>query len=188
MIIKPSVSIADTSTYTAKNYIINPSVTKAPGSETKLSVDQQLSSAPSKGYTPLPDVPHNNSTVSIALPFRNSPGTSSANQSMGNQVSVSRNGFLWKPVSESDGKLVVLLPQSLTGKIKSASVYSSLPPQANNLIESGRFAGDDKNENRAHFRFAKPGSSYPDNAYVVAQLHDGTYASFQIKDSSSRNN
>ncbi|HMO18156.1 MAG TPA: hypothetical protein PKA63_11240 [Oligoflexia bacterium] len=105
----------------------------------------------------------------------------------GQAVSSSRNGFLWKPVSENNGRLVVLLPANLTGKVRSAAIYSSLPPSPENLIEDGKFSGDHQNGGRSHFRFSKPGGSYPNGSYVVAQLKDGSYTSFQIGNSSSRN-
>jgi hypothetical protein len=97
------------------------------------------------------------------------------------------NGFLWKPISESDGKLVVLLPASQTGSVSYAELYSSLPPSEETLLEKGRFSGDTHNGGRAHFRFSKPGGAYPDGAYVVATLFDGSQVSFQINDSSGRN-
>ena len=108
------------------------------------------------------------------------PGVSVASGSL-------RSGFLWKPVSESDGKLVVLLPARLSGKVSSAAVYSSIPPTETNKIEEGRFSGDQKNGGRAHFRFQKPGRSYPDNAYVVATMKDGSLVAFSIGNSRARN-
>ncbi len=96
-------------------------------------------------------------------------------------------GFLWKPVSESDGKLVVLLPSQLTGNIRAAGIYSSLPASEETLIESGRFAGDHKNGGRAHFRFSQSGASYPNGSLVVAHLNNGNTIHFQIGDSSRRN-
>ena len=101
-------------------------------------------------------------------------------------VTTNRNGFLWKPVSDNNGKLVVLLPSNLSGKVESASIHSSLPPSESNIIETGKFSGI-ANGSRSHFRFSKPGSSFPDGAYVVAKLSNGGYSTFQIGDSSSRN-
>ena len=95
-------------------------------------------------------------------------------------------GFLWKPVSDSNGKLVVLFPPNLTGEIVSAGIYSKEPASYENMIEEGKFSGDG-NGGRSHFRFAKPGSAYPDGVIVVAQLKDGSQATFKIGDSSSRN-
>ena len=109
----------------------------------------------------------------------------SANSSSGS--SNHGNGFLWKPVSESNGNLVVLFPPNLTGTISSAGIYSSLPPSNENLIEQGDFSGDSHNGGRAHFRFSKPGGFYPDGVYVIAQLANGETATFEIENSSHRN-
>jgi hypothetical protein len=182
MRVLPSVGMPPLSNHTSNPLFVPPSVTPIPGS-TPENTSLQTEPAPARNYTPLPAV-QNRTPASIAIPFR----TPRDIQTAGRQVSVSRSGFLWKPVSENDGKLVILLPQSLTGKIRSASIHSSLPPRSENMIENGRFSGDTHNENRAHFRFSKPGSSYPDNTYVVAQLNDGTYTSFQIGSSGARNN
>ncbi len=116
-------------------------------------------------------------------------GTSSVSASGGsvNAAGLSTTGFLWKPVSESDGKLVVLLPPSFTGHVQSAAIYSDLPPSAGTFIEEGRFSGDRHNGGRAHFRFDNSGRNYPDNSYLVAKLSDGTKVPFQIGNSSSRN-
>jgi len=118
---------------------------------------------------------------SLDAPSNKAPGQ----KSRGSGGSSSR--FLWKPVSESNGKLVVLLPSNLSGQIESAAIYSSLPPTEKNVIEKGCFSGDQANGGRAHFRFSKPGGQYPDQAYVVARLKDGTIAKFKIGESSSRN-
>ncbi len=178
MKILPSVEKPPVVSYSSTPLFVPPSVSAAPGS----TASEQLSELNSKSYTPLPSV-QQHTPASIAVPFR----TPQEIQTAGKHISVSRSGFLWKPVSENNGKLVILLPQSLTGKVQSTSIHSSLPPGSTNMIESGKFSGDTHNGNRAHFRFSKPGDSYPDNAYVVAQLKDGTYTTFQINDSGRRN-
>ena len=81
----------------------------------------------------------------------------------------------------------MLFPPNLTGNISNAGIYSSLPPSYENLIEQGDFSGDSHNGGRAHFRFSKPGGSYPDGVYVVAQLDNGETATFEIEESSNRN-
>lgn len=64
------------------------------------------------------------------------------------------NGNLWKPESESDGKLVVLLradwplPTKVLAKRKDGS-YEEL-----------RYEGSDHNGNRHHYRGDLPGSGY----------------------------
>lgn len=61
---------------------------------------------------------------------------------------LSGTGFVWKPVSEGDGRLVVLLPASMP--VGTLAVNR----------EQGRFIGR-TNGNRPTYRFFRPGSSYP---------------------------
>lgn len=98
---------------------------------------------------------------------------------------ISSPGFLWKPISESDRKLVVLLPQSISKNILSVSLYKALPPNATNKLEEGVFAGIG-NGDRAHYRFKKQGRSYPDGLYVVARLNNGRTFTQQISDVSRK--
>ena len=128
---------------------------------------------------------------SLSAPSNVAPSSHSGNVNSGvgsHSVSSSANptsggsgGFLWKPVSESNGKLVVLLPASLSGRIESAALYSS----DGTLIEKGSYSGV-ANGGRAHFRFSKPGSGYPTGTVVVAQLSDGTKKEFSVKTTGSR--
>ncbi len=99
----------------------------------------------------------------------------------------SRAGFLWKPVSESNGKLVVLLPTGLKGQVESVDIYSTLPENGGTPLDKGNFTGN-ANGDRGHFRFSKPGADYPDNSYVIVKLKDGSQEVFPIGDSSQRNN
>ncbi|HMO51446.1 MAG TPA: hypothetical protein PKA21_09995, partial [Kiritimatiellia bacterium] len=78
-------------------------------------------------------------------------------------------GFIWKPKSESDGRLVVLLPPQYRQRVSSVFISDS----NGKPIEVGRFAGDNHNGNRPHFRFSRHGSAYGNNIYVVADLNDG---------------
>jgi hypothetical protein len=94
--------------------------------------------------------------------------------------------FLWKPRSERDGKLVVLLPSSHTGTVLSAAIHSELPPSEEHLIEKGAFTGDTHNNGRAHFRFSKSGDRYPNGIYLVATLSNGKQLAFPIKNSGER--
>ena len=56
--------------------------------------------------------------------------------------SSSANGFLWKPVSERDGKLVVLFPAAYRKRVTRGTVYAVLPPDQANVIEEGYFLND----------------------------------------------
>jgi hypothetical protein len=90
--------------------------------------------------------------------------------------------FLWKPVSESDGKLAIVLPKELTGKVKEVRVLS---PDGKKSLAKGRFSGV-ANGDREHYRFSKPGAQYPDGAIVIITLENGSKRYVKIKDSSAR--
>ncbi len=91
-------------------------------------------------------------------------------------------GFVWKPVSESDGRLVVLLPASLRRNVERCWIASAGGAE----IETGRFAGDNHNGNRPHYRFSKPGSGYGANIQVVARLKSGGTERWAIPNGASR--
>lgn len=84
-------------------------------------------------------------------------------------------GFLFKPVSDSTGKVAILMPPSLTGKVKSVSIKSS------DGIESGAYGGVG-NGFREHFRFRRPGSSYSPDLSILVTLRDGTIHTVRIPD------
>lgn len=90
-------------------------------------------------------------------------------------------GFLFKPVSESDGKLVVLLPSRLSGLIAGVQLYDP----AARLLEAGRYTGVG-NGGREHFRFNKPGSGYPDGTTVEVSLKTGDKLRYVVGDTSQR--
>jgi hypothetical protein len=91
-------------------------------------------------------------------------------------------GFLWKPTSDKNGDLVVLLPKKLTGKVQEVRVLS---PDGKKTLGKGKYSGVG-NGDREHFRFSKPGSAYPDGALVYIKLDDGTTRHVTIKDTSKR--
>ena len=68
------------------------------------------------------------------------------------------NVFLWKPSSESDGNLVVLIPAALSGEPGGTLTIND------NIF--GRFTGV-HNGNRNHYRFPRPGREYGENIPVV---------------------
>lgn len=100
---------------------------------------------------------------------------SSPKSSVGSKVD-GPGGFLWKPVSESDGNLVVLLPPELKGQVSSVEIQDA----AGNTIDTGRFSGDQKNGGRPHFRFGKPGAAYGDGLTAVAKTTDGREIRFEV--------
>jgi hypothetical protein len=91
--------------------------------------------------------------------------------------------FLWKPTSESSGKLVVLLPAPKynSGNVKAVAVkFNGGSENAYNLKQNG------KNGDRLHARFHKPGKAYGGSPVVVATLSDGSTASWKIPNGGSR--
>lgn len=90
--------------------------------------------------------------------------------------------FLWKPASEKDKKLVILLPSSMSSSVKSVQIIS---PKATKILETGSYSGIG-NGDRAHFRFKKSGGSYPDGSIVLISLNDGTRRHVTIKNTEAR--
>lgn len=87
---------------------------------------------------------------------------------------VGDNNGLWKPVSENNGKLVVLTPANV-GRPEAVRVNGT----------AGSFSSI-ANGNRAHFRFPNPGASYGKNVEVVAVFPGGKTLRTVIPDGSKR--
>lgn len=110
------------------------------------------------------------------------PSNAAATASAGTTGSeASGAGFLFKPVSESDGKLVVLLPPRLAGLVKGLSLVG---PNGE-VIETGRYTGNG-NGGRDHYRFSRSGGQYPDGVMVQATLATGELVRYTIRESSQR--
>lgn len=90
-------------------------------------------------------------------------------------------GFLYKPVSDTTGKLVVLMPSKLAGMIAGVKIYDP----SGNLLESGRHTGNG-NGGRDHYRFKKTGAAYPDGLVVEATLTTGDTVRYRIGETSKR--
>lgn len=90
-------------------------------------------------------------------------------------------GFLFKPISDSDGKLAVLLPPRLSGLVKSVTLVG---PNGE-ILETGRYAGNG-NGGREHFRFSKPGGQYPDGLTVEVTLATSELVKYFIRETSER--
>lgn len=91
------------------------------------------------------------------------------------------DGFLFKPISDTQGKLVVLLPKEFTGKISKVVLRDMTGKE----LESGQ-SGGVGNNGREHFRYNKPGGSYPPNIFVEVQLTGGGVKTYSIADPSKR--
>lgn len=89
-------------------------------------------------------------------------------------------GFVWKPVSESNGNLVVLLPPSLRGRVSGVAIT-----KGGAVLERGHFAGD-ANGGRPHYRFSMPGAAYGTGLTVVASLTSGGTQSWSIPNGGQR--
>jgi len=94
---------------------------------------------------------------------------------------VSGTGFLFKPVSDSDGRLAVLMPPRLAGLVQSVSLVG---PNGE-VIETGRYAGNG-NGGRDHYRFTRAGGQYADGLIVQATLATGELVRYTIRETSQR--
>lgn len=106
-----------------------------------------------------------------------SAGSQAPSTSTGLDTIKPSDEFLWKPASEKDGNLVVLLPGKMSGKVKKVRVLSA---NGRKSLASGRYSGIG-NGDREHYRFSKPGSRFPKNAIVEISLKDGTIRNFTVK-------
>ena len=78
------------------------------------------------------------------------------------------NNFLYKPVSENTGNLVVLAPAQFTGKIDQVQLVDG----QGNVIETGTFRTV-ANGGRAHFNFSRPGNAFGNDVQTVITFDDG---------------
>ncbi len=84
-------------------------------------------------------------------------------------------GFLFKPISEGDGNLVVLLPTSMSGDVAGLTIRDS----NGQILDTGRGLGD-YDDGRPLFRFSSPGGAYPGNITVSALMNDGGVRDYKI--------
>ncbi|MCX6115435.1 MAG: hypothetical protein NTV65_09535 [Proteobacteria bacterium] len=91
-------------------------------------------------------------------------------------------GFLWKPESDKNQKLAILLPPNLAGKVAEVIVLS---PDGKLTLQRGKYSGVG-NGAREHYRFSKAGSEFPDGSIVVIKLKDGTTKHMVINETSAR--
>ena len=112
----------------------------------------------------------------------NAAGASSLS---GQQQLDGSGGFLWKPESDRDGNLVVLLPTELNGLIEKVELYSEMPPSPEGLLGSGKFTSVG-NGDRSHFRFSKSGGEYGENVNVVVTKSDGEQVYWTVPNGNER--
>ena len=90
--------------------------------------------------------------------------------------------FLWKPSSDSDGNLVILLPAGMTGQVADLEVLS---PDGKTVLAKGKYTGAG-NGMREHYRFGKPGASFPPGSIVKVTMSNGTQKEIKIPNPGSR--
>jgi hypothetical protein len=103
--------------------------------------------------------------------------TGLADQGCGRYV---KGSFVWKPMSETTHKLVVLIPNAYTGHTNRSS--NRIVTEGGRTVESGNvvpFSGN--NDNREHYRFSKSGPEYPKNIYFEIGLKNGGTARWRIE-------
>ena len=93
------------------------------------------------------------------------------------------SGFIWKPVSASDGKLAVVLPTSWSNLNPALEI---LDEEGEELIAKGRIAGV-LSDGRKIVRFSAAGAEFPENCIVKVTLQDGSFRTVRIHDPQVRN-
>ena len=91
------------------------------------------------------------------------------------------NGFVFKPESDHERKLVVLLPSKFGHSVEGVSLVK----RDGELVERGRSSGF-ANGDREHFRFNLAGSRYPNNILVQVLFKDGDKLFYRIDDPGRR--
>ena len=87
------------------------------------------------------------------------------------------DGFLWKPISDSDRKLVVLLPPNLKTKATGVKILS---PDGSQVLATGIPKGAG-NGDRLHFRFTRQGNSFPAGCIAEITMRDGSKKQIRIE-------
>lgn len=146
---------------------IDPGITHIPEQDIGPIVEPDTTTIPEPEITiPIPEV--------SALPIRKPIEQGSA---------LDRSaGFLWKPQSDKNQKLAILLPPNLAGKVAEVIVLS---PDGKRTLQRGKYSGVG-NGAREHYRFSKAGSEFPDGSIVVIKLKNGTTKHMVIKETSAR--
>lgn len=118
------------------------------------------------------------------LPDPNGPqfGPNPGLQGGAQRVHDGGGGFLWKPVSDSTGKLAILFPPKFSGSLVSCELFSADGRSLGKGSDGGVGNGD-----RQHFRFPKPGHQYPVGTVVVGTLANGERVTYTIDRPGQRN-
>jgi hypothetical protein len=98
-------------------------------------------------------------------------------------IRVWRDGSLWKPISESNRRAVMLTPSNTRGEFVRAELRRIA---GDILIEAPRFDGDTHNGNRPHWRMAKTGLDYGNDFVFRGIRADGTFRDWIITEGGAR--
>jgi len=153
------------------------------GQDTTVALDE-LASALARSEAVMKGIESGEIDVS---PLSLTASSSSSGSTSGAQNVDGTGGFLWKPVSESDSKLVVVLPTELKGSIDRVEVHSGLPPTSETLLGQARASGELDSDGRPFFRFGEAGGSYGSNVQLVVFKNNGEILNWSIDDGSQRN-
>lgn len=88
------------------------------------------------------------------------------------------NGFLLKPISDSDGNVVILLGYEFTTPFESVSLE-----RLDGTFEECRFTTNEDNGNRQHWRCSMPGSAY--TGLIIAK-EPGNICTWDVPNPSER--
>lgn len=158
-----------------------------PPSPSAQDTQPEIPQQPSSAITTPAESPATTSPSTTKTPVKNVPQKPTASACPREPVKQGRplsnsSGFLWKPQSDKDGKLAILLPPHLTGKVADVAILS---PDGMRTLQRGHYSGSGNGE-REHFRFSKPGGDFPDGSIVVIMLKDGSRQHLTIKETSAR--
>ena len=147
----------------------------AAGCETKIEDEGPVTLAELQGIQPEPEQPAaETETTEPETPTVIAGGAGIGPQGEG-------GGFIWKPIGEHTGKLVVILPPQYTGHASSAYIASA----SGSPIEGGAYTGV-ANGGRRHYRFAKKGREYGTDIRVVAEITEAPTVHWVIPNGAGR--
>lgn len=110
----------------------------------------------------------------------NSPRTAIPETPSGNTVD-GPDGFVFKPESDHERKLVILLPARMAYDVEKVI----LRDENGNEVEEGTSSGY-ANGGREHWRFDRAGGAYPDNITVEVTMRDGSTQTITIPNPGER--
>lgn len=113
---------------------------------------------------------------------RNDPDVALALTTPQGSVVDGANGFLFKPISDNQGTLAVLVPEALAYKVAGVLLRDS----NGTVVDEGYSTGYGELGTREKFSFSKRGGDYPKNLTVELHLLDGSISRYSIPDPSQR--